>query len=134
VTRGDTKRAQEGKARLRGAAISALLSASTIQGAARKAGISKRTLLRWLRDPVFRSEYSQAKGDALKMATAILVRNSSRAAVTLGEIFSNKWGRENQAARVSAAALTLKLAQSAIEMEDFDARLRALEEQSHGAY
>jgi len=99
VTRGAKKGAQEGKARLREAAISALLSASTIQGAAKKAGVSRRTLLRWMKEPDFRTEYAQAKSEILRMASAILVRSSAKAALTLAEIFSNKWGRENQAAR-----------------------------------
>jgi hypothetical protein len=121
--------ARAGKTRLREAAINALLSASTIQGAAKKASVSKRTLLRWMKDPDFRKEYAEAKADALKMASAILTRNSAKAASVLCEIFSNRRGRLNQASRVTAAIGNIRLAHESAELEDFEERLSALERQ-----
>jgi hypothetical protein len=49
---------QRGKSRFRELAINALLSESTIEDAAAKATISKRTLLRWLKEPEFREQYA----------------------------------------------------------------------------
>lgn len=118
---------QRGKSRLREAAVSALLSESTIEKAAEKAGVSKRTLLRWMKDPQFRQQYSTAKAECLKMASAILVRNSAKAADTLFEIFSAKRGKANQAARVSAATNNLRLAHEAFELEDLSERIANLE-------
>jgi lipopolysaccharide biosynthesis regulator YciM len=119
---------QTGKEREHEKAISALLSSNTIEAAAKKAGISKRTLCRWLDTPEFAEAYRKAKADTLKTATAVLTRNSARAAVTLGQIFLSK-GKENQSSRVSAARATLKLAIDSLLFEDIDLRLRKLERQ-----
>jgi hypothetical protein len=134
VTPGAKERTHEGKARLREAAITALLTTNSIQAAAKKAGVSRRTLLRWMKDPDFRKEYAEAKSDALKVASAILVRSSAKAALVLAEIFSNKRGRLNQASRVSAAIGCLRLAHESFELENFEERLSTLERQSGALY
>jgi hypothetical protein len=108
--------------------ISALLSSNTLEAAARKAGISKRTLLRWLDEPGFCNAYRKAKQNALRSATAVLMRNAGRAAVTLGQIFLGK-PTENQSSRVSAARATLTLALHANLLEDVHERLTRLERQ-----
>ena len=108
--------------------ITALLSSNTLEAAARKAGISKRTLLRWMEDPEFRDAYAKAKRNVLRSATAILTRDSGKAALTLTRIFSGK-PTENQSARVSAAKATLRLALDAFTLEDLEERLRKLESQ-----
>jgi hypothetical protein len=120
--------AQKGKEREREKAISALLSTNTLESAARKAGISKRTLLRWLDEPDFLNAYRRAKQSALRTATAILMRNAGKAAVTLGQIFLGK-PAENQSSRVSAARATLTLALHANLLEDVHERLLRLERQ-----
>ena len=117
---------QHGKEREHEKAISALLSSNTIEAAAKRAGISKRTLLRWMERQEFQDAFTKAKRDTLKTATAVLMRNAGRAAVTLGQIFQGK-PKENQSARVSAARATLKLAIDSLMFEDIDARLRKLE-------
>ncbi len=109
--------------------ISALLCSNTLEAAAKKAGISKRTLLRWLDEPDFRAAYAKAKRDVLRTATAILTRDSGKAALTLTKIFLGK-PAENQSARVSAARATLRLALDAFAFEDLEERLRRLERQS----
>jgi hypothetical protein len=108
--------------------ISALLSSNTLEAAARKAGISKRTLLRWMEEPEFQDAYTKAKGDVLRTATAILTRDSGKAALTLTKIFSGK-PTENQSARVSAAKAVLRLALDSYVLDSFEARLLALERQ-----
>lgn len=122
---------QTGKSRFREKAIAALLSESSIEDAATKAGVSKRTLLRWMKDPGFRAEYAEAKADALKMASAILTRNASRAALVLAEVFSSKDGKLYQASRVTAAIGNIRLAHEAFQLESLEERVRKLEEQSH---
>jgi hypothetical protein len=109
--------------------INALLSSNTLEAAARKAGISKRTLLRWMEEPAFRDAYRKAKGDVLRTATAILTRDSGKAALTLTQIFTGK-PTENQSARVSAARATLRLALDSFVLEDLEERLRRLEKQT----
>lgn len=109
--------------------ISALLSANTLEAAARKAEISKRTLLRWLDEPAFRDAYAKAKRDVLRTATAILTRDSGKAALTLTKIFSGK-PKENLGPLVSAARATLRLALDSFVLEDLEERLRKLEQQT----
>ena len=108
--------------------ISALLSTNTLEAAAKKAGISKSTLLRWLDDPTFRERYRKVKGDTLRTATAILTRDSGKAALTLTRIFLGK-PTENQSARVNAAKAVLRLAFDRDLVESFEERLLALERQ-----
>ncbi len=121
--------AQRGKEREREKAISALLSSNTLEGAARKAGISKRTLLRWLDETDFRDAYAKAKRGVLRTATGILTRDSAKAALTLTSIFTGK-PTENQSARVSAAKATLRLALDSFSLEDLEERLHRLETQT----
>jgi hypothetical protein len=109
--------------------ITALLTSDTLDKAARKAGISKRTLQRWMSDGEFQKVYRAAKRELLRAAIGVLTRNAGRAAVVLGQIFEKKKPPENQASRVTAASQTLKLAFSGYELEDFDERLRKLEGQ-----
>src|ERR1700739_1605886 len=118
-----------GKTRLSEKAINALLSENTIEKAAKKANISKRTLLRWMAEPEFRAAYAQAKADILKMASAVLTRNSAKAARVLAESFSSKKGKANQSARVRAAMGSIRLAHEAFELENLEERIRKLEEQ-----
>lgn len=128
VPLGDTKGVQEGKSRFREAAINALLSENTIEKAAEKAKVSKRTLLRWMQEPNFRADYARAKANVLKMASAILVRNSAKAALVLAEIFSSEKGGLHQSARVAAAIGNIRLAREAFELESLEERITALEE------
>lgn len=121
--------AQKGKEREREKAITALLSSNTLEAAARKSGISKRTLLRWMEEPEFRGAYAKAKRNVLRSATAILTRDSGKAALTLTQVFTAK-PTENQSARVSAAKATLRLALDAFTLEDLEERLRRLEAQN----
>jgi hypothetical protein len=118
---------QKGKSRFRERAINALLSGDTIEEAAREAGISKRTLLRWLREPEFRAAYTQAKADVLKMASGILTRNMGRAAKVLSEIFDGA-PTPHTGARVTAALGTLRMAFDSFELENLEERIRKLEE------
>ena len=119
---------QRGKSRLRAEAITCLLSESTIEDAATKAGISKRTLIRWLQEQEFRADYNRAKGDVLRTATAILTRNAGKAAQTLEEIFSGK-PEPHQGARVASASATLRLALDSFALENLEERIRNLEKQ-----
>ena len=122
---------QEGKAREHEKAITALLSTSSIEAAARKCGVTKRTLLRWMKDEDFCTEYRDTRKRLLRAATARLSRNAFRAADVLDKIFSGR-PMPYQAARVAAAATTLRLAGEFDIIEDLELRIRKLEEQTRG--
>jgi hypothetical protein len=114
--------------RLREKAVSLLLSEKTIEAAAEKCGVTKRTMIRWMKDPGFHAEYLEAKVFMLRTATRSLTRNSAKAAEVLAKIFSGR-PKPNQSANVSAAIGTLRLALDAFVLEDLEFRIAALERQ-----
>jgi hypothetical protein len=121
--------AEKNSERLREKAVSLLLSEKTIETAAKKCGVTRRTLHRWLRDPEFRAALMEAKAELLKTATRTLTRNSVKAADVLAKIFLSK-PKPNQSANVSAAIGTLRLSLDAFALEDLEERLRRLENQN----
>jgi hypothetical protein len=116
--------------RLREKAVNLLLSEKTIETAARKCGVTKRTMIRWMKEPQFHAEYQEAKIFMLRTASRSLTRNSTKAAETLASIFSSK-GKANQSSRVTAAVAVLRLSLDAYVLEDLDERLRRLEDKTH---
>jgi AraC-like DNA-binding protein len=118
---------EEGK---RTAAIMALLSEPTIEGAARKAGISDTTLYRLLKDESFTAEYRAARREALSHAVARLQADSSKAGKALLEIIENQ--KAPAMARVRAIEVLFDYAYKAIETEELAARLERLERLSKG--
>ena len=114
------------KERLREQAISALLSSRSVEVAARKVGVSAKSLSRWLKEPEFRAEYQAIKKDLLRAGIANLARKVFDAAETLGDV-AKKRGRPYQAARASAACAIIRLSLDADLMDDIEERLRKLE-------
>jgi hypothetical protein len=51
-------------------AIAALLTRPSIEDAARVAGVSEKTIRRWLQEPQFNARYLQARRDSVHQATA----------------------------------------------------------------
>lgn len=70
-------------------AIVALLTCPTITEAANEAGVSKRTLQRWLDDPGFRAELTIREGEALSGITRRLVGLADQAVKSIAEILSD---------------------------------------------
>jgi hypothetical protein len=68
------------------AAIAALLSQRNHEEAARAAGVSKRTLNRWLKMQEFQSAYLEARRAAMFQANARLQQASSAAVSTLVKV------------------------------------------------
>ena len=90
------------------AAIAALISARTIEEAARETGVSARTLLRWLKIPEFREQWLAARRDGLSQATARLQSAVGAAAATLIKALVDP---EISHTRVKAALAVIQLAQ-----------------------
>ncbi|MEW5784801.1 MAG: hypothetical protein AB1767_06990 [Bacillota bacterium] len=111
--------------RKREQAITALLVQPTVQEAARVAGLGERTLWRWLQDPSFQEIYRQARREAVGQAVAQLQRVSGEAVRALRLTINDQ--DTPASARVSAARAILELAIKAVELEDLEARLQALE-------
>jgi hypothetical protein len=107
------------------AAIAALLSQRNHEEAAVAAGVSKRTLNRWLKLPVFQSAYLQARRAAMVQANARLQQAASAAVSTLLKVMVD--ASTPAAVRVRAADSILARGNQGLENEDLVARLDAVE-------
>jgi transposase-like protein len=110
----------------REAAILALLTARSIEDAARTAGVPPRTLHRWLQEPEFDAAYRKARRAAYGQATARLQQATSAAVSTLLKIMVDT--NAPPSTRVRAADSVLDHAKQAIEIEDVEVRVAALEQ------
>jgi hypothetical protein len=107
-------------------AIVALLSQRNVEDAARAVGIGVKTLLRWMKEPEFDSAYRAAKRAAFSQAIARLHQMTSAAATTLGKIMVDP--NSPASTRLRAADIILNHTAKAIEIEDVEARVAALEQ------
>jgi len=106
-------------------AIAALLTQRNIEEAAKVAGIGTNTLLRWLKVPEFQTAYREARRDAFRQAIARLQQGTSAAATTLLKTMID--GATPASVKVRAAEAIFSHAAKAIEIEDIEARVTALE-------
>jgi transposase-like protein len=106
-------------------AIAALLSQRNVEEAARVAGVGARTLYRWMKEPDFDAAYREAKRAAFSQAIARLHQMSSAAVTALGKAMLDPGTPPGT--KVRAAHSILEHTAKAIELEDLEARLTALE-------
>jgi hypothetical protein len=106
-------------------AISALLTQPTLAEAATTVGVGEATLRRWLQQESFQAAYRQARREAVSQAVAHVQRVSGEAVETLRTIMHDD--RKPSSARVTAARVILELAIKAVELEDLEVWIAALE-------
>ena len=111
-------------------AIAALLTQRNIEEAAKVAGIGANTLLRWLKVPEFQAAYREARRAAFGQAVARLQQGTSAAATTLLKTMIDP--NTPASVRVRAAEAIFNHAAKAIEIEDIEARVTALEAAAEG--
>ncbi len=107
------------------AAVLALLTRN-VEEAARVSGVTPRTLFRWQKEPAFDAVYRAAKRSAFGQAIARLHHLSSAAVSTLGKVMLDS--TTPPATKVRAADSIINHTIKAIENEDIQARLTALEQ------
>ncbi len=106
--------------------VAALLASPTITLAAAAVGVGERTIHTWLSEPAFAEAYRAARRDAVGQAVTRLQQVSSAAVAVLVQVMADK---DNPAStRMSAAKTVLEFSFRAVEIEDIQARLTALEE------
>ena len=105
--------------------IAALLTERNIEEAAHKAGISIRTLLRWLKEPAFDKAYRDARRAVFKQSIARMQQATGAAVTTLLKIMVDQ--NTPASTRVRAADSILDHSAKAIEIEDIEARVSELE-------
>ncbi|HTU48275.1 MAG TPA: hypothetical protein VMF91_24665 [Bryobacteraceae bacterium] len=106
-------------------AIAALMTQRNVEEAARAAGIGHQTLLRWLKLPEFQDAYREARRAAFGQSVARLQHASSAAVSTLLKVMVDP--NAPASSRVRAADSVLDHTLKAIEIEDIEVRVAALE-------
>ena len=106
--------------------ILALLSNRSIEEAARIAGVGVRSLYRWMKEPEFDAAFREAKRASFSQSIARLHQMTSAAVSTLGKVMIDP--KTPPSTRVRAADSILDHAAKAIEIEDIEARVAALEQ------
>ena len=106
-------------------AISCLLTEPSITKAAKAAGVGERTLYRWLEEADFAAAYQSARRDAVGQAIGRLQQASSSAVTVLMALMLDK--PIPASTRFAAARSIIELSLRAVELEDIEARLAALE-------
>jgi hypothetical protein len=114
-------------------AIAAPLSQRNIEEAAKTAGISIRTMLRWLKLPEFQTAYREARRAAYSQAVARLQQGATAAATTLLKVMLDQ--STPASVKVRAAECVMNHSSKAIEIEDVEFRVSELERvaESHKA-
>jgi DNA-binding MurR/RpiR family transcriptional regulator len=107
--------------------LAALLTSPTIQGAAKVAGISEATALRYLKEAEFAGAYREARREVVSHAVTQLQSACGEAVATLREVASDTEALASS--RVSAAKAILETSLRAVEIDDLAARVEALESQ-----
>src|SRR5262252_9556499 len=107
-------------------AVVALLIQRNVEEAAKSVGISTRTLLRWMKEPEFQTAYREARRTAYSQAVARLQQGTTAAATTLLKVMLDQ--STPASVRVRAAECVMNHSAKAIEIEDVEARVTALEE------
>lgn len=105
-------------------AVEALLTTPSLTEAASVAGVSRKTLYKWLRQPAFQQTLQQAEADAL----AALQRRLVRLGATAGDVLEAAMGPEEEMRhRLRAAGLVLDNLLRLRELVELAERVEALE-------
>ena len=106
--------------------IAALLTQRNLDEAAKAAGISMRTLMRWLKLPEFHAAYREARRTAYSQAVAKLQQGATAAATTLLKVMLDQ--TTPASVKVRAAECVMNHSSKAIEIEDVEFRVSELEQ------
>ena len=107
-------------------AVAALLTQRNMEEAAKAVGISTTTLVSWTKQPEFDQAYRQARRAAFGQSISRLQQASGAAVSTLLKVMIDP--NSPASTRVRAADSVLNHAAKAIEIEDIEVRLAALEQ------
>ena len=111
-------------------AIAALLVAHSITAAAQQIGVNENTLLRWLKDAAFEAAYKEARRAVVQQAIVRMQQLCSQVVTKIEEIIDDPTAPA--ISRVTAMKTVLEMSWKAIELEDIEQRLAALEAQGQG--
>jgi predicted DNA-binding protein YlxM (UPF0122 family) len=101
-----------------------LLGAPSLEEGCKRAGVSKVTVYDWLKQENFRQELKRQRDELIERALDSLKANVTRATETLVKLLDSK----SEPIRARAAEDIIEFAQKAIEHEELEKRIEALEE------
>ncbi len=107
-------------------AVETLLAMGEVTAAAQTAGVTRDTLYRWLRQPLFAQAVRQAEAQALDDLSRLLVQLGRTAVATLAKAMTDP--TVPAASRVRAADAALSRLLQVRELATLEARLTALED------
>jgi len=110
-------------------AIQAMLETVVKKDVAAAAGVSVRTLERWMVNPFFREALAEAESDAISGATRQLIKLQSSAIDTISGVLSDKTLPVN--VRLQAGAVVLKNLLKLRELQTIEKQLVDLEKMAH---
>src|SRR5262249_8828271 len=113
-------------------AIAALVSCGSITDAAQHCRVAEVTLHRWLKNAAFQEAYREARRAVVQHAITQVQQATGKAVETLCAVMRD--AEAPASARVSAARAILETAIKAVEIEDLEARIIALEAQVQEAW
>ena len=105
-----------------------LLEAPSIEEGCKRARVGKSTLYGWLKDPHFRDEVDRRRKEIVDLAFERLKANIAKAAKTLVKHLDS----EKETISIRAAESIIEFAQRAIEVEELEQRIRAIEKTTRG--
>jgi transposase len=104
-------------------ALPYLLEARSIEEGCKRAGVSKATVYEWLKDDVFRNELKRQRNSIIDSAVDILKANIAKATGTLVKHLDS----EHENISIRAAESIIEFTQKALEHEQLERRIEALE-------
>lgn len=106
-------------------AVEALLTAPSIKAAAEVAGVQRKTLHRWLKDPAFTAALKEAESAAIASLSRRLAMLGEQAALALDDALQPGEDMKN---RLRACEIVIGNLLKLKELIDFEQRLQDLED------
>ena len=105
-----------------------LLAAPSIEEGCKQAKVNRNTVFAWLREDAFREELRRQREEVVRGALETLKGAVSKATETLVKLL----GSDKEAIQARAAEDIIEFTQKAIEFEELERRIAALEESVKG--
>jgi AcrR family transcriptional regulator len=101
-----------------------LFGAPSLEEGCKRAGVSKVTVYEWLKQEIFRQELKRQRDELIERALDTLKANVTKATETLVKLLESK----SEPIKARAAEDIIEFGQKAIEHEELEKRIEALEE------
>lgn len=102
-----------------------LLTSNTQKQAANKLGITEQTLIKRMKSPTFKAEYTELRQKSFDSAFSELVKATNQAVFVLQELLNSK----KEYIKYKAASKIIELTANAIIINDITERLERLEQE-----